>query len=245
MFAKTRFKVNFLLIQKKVFRSTGLCFLSLVPGLVVFYVLLADSLAMAINFFLFLFPYTFLFLSGDMMKDEIESGVLENIMFLQGEYRAYLLQKILALTILALLPYAAIFSMLVMAGLLKGNFSWIYLLQFLAGLVVGIYYVTLGSWLSFYFRGGSNVLIIIMAQIMAILSLFFSLQKKIGFLDYLEKGHFPNLLYKIKFIIFTLALPNVLIARKFFPYLFVLVMATGFFLFRQWRRIKNLELKKQ
>ncbi|MBC7361411.1 MAG: hypothetical protein H5U06_03910 [Candidatus Aminicenantes bacterium] len=245
MFTESRFKTNFFLIQKKVLRSRSLYFLSLVPLLAVLYVFLADSLTTAIQFFLFLFPYLFLFISSDMMKDEIESGVLENIIFLRGEYRRYLFQKNLILLIFALLLSTSIFSALIIAGLLKGIFTWLYLLQFLAGIVVGVYYIALSGWLSFYFRGGSNVMIIIIAQVMAILSLFFSLQERAGFLDYLEKGRFPDLMAQLKFLVFALAFPNVLTFKKFLTYFIIVAVAASLFLLLQWLRIKNLELKKQ
>jgi len=245
MSTESRFQTNFFLIQKKILRSKNLYFLNLVPLLIVLYVLLADSLSTAIRFFLFLSPYFFLLISSDMIKDEIESGVLENVIFSRGEYRNYLFQKNLILFILAFFFSSSIFLLLTIAALIHGIFQPLFLFQFFGSLVVGIYYLGLSGWLSFYFRGGSNVMIIIIAQVMGVISLFFSLQERAGFISYLEKGQFPGLLAKLKFGLFVLVIPNVLVVRNFLNYLYLAALAASIFLFWQWRQIRNLELKKQ
>ncbi|HEK84859.1 MAG: hypothetical protein ACPLZD_05285 [Candidatus Saccharicenans sp.] len=244
MFIESQFQMNFFLVKKKLLRSKNALFISALPLVAVLYVLLADSLNTALKFFLFLFPYLFLFFSGDMMKDEIDSGILENVIFLEDRYRHYLFQKNFILFVLAFLFSASIFFSLTIASLLPGTFKWFYLFQFLAGTIIGAYYIALSGWLSFYFRGGANIIIVIVGQITAIVSLFFSMQERTGFLYYLEKGEFPNLIAKIKLSLLVLIIPNFLITKNLSSYLFLAILGAGLFLFLQWHTIKNLELKK-
>jgi hypothetical protein len=51
---------------------------------------LGDSYATAAKFFLFLLPHVFLVAAQDTVRSDVESGALENVLFLGGRFRGYL-----------------------------------------------------------------------------------------------------------------------------------------------------------
>lgn len=244
MLTKNTFSAYSILIIKRTLRSRSVQTLSLALFLPIFYVGLKDSLTAAVKFFLFLHPYLFLFVSGDMMRDDIESGVLENILFLNGQFRSFLFMKNRLLLLLAFFWSSIFFAILLILNVLKGTADWFWPVQFLAGVVVGCYYLFLSTHLSFYFKGGSNVMVVIFAQLVLFLSLLFSFSERDSFLAALEQGRLPDLAAALKFSLLSLGFPNILITRPFLKYIFISVLATGLMFVWQWLKIKKLELKK-
>lgn len=240
-----RLKINSIIIGKKILSTKSIYFLFLLLIVLIVYVWVKDSYSTSFQFYLFLFPYIFLFISQDMMKEEIESGFLENITFVEGGFKHYLFQKNIILFLMALSVSLATFLILTGYGLISGNFFSVFLLQFLIGSAAGAYYISLSGWLSFYFKGGSNVLIIIIGQLVAFIGLVFSVTNRAGFLDNLINASFPTWDAKLKFIAFMGILPNILVSKKYFSSFYLIVVLSCLFFTLQWLKIKNLELKKQ
>ena len=94
MLDRTDFKITASLTCRKLMSAKSLFGLAAILALVPGYVWLKDSPETALDFFLFLFPYFFLLPTQDMVRGEIESGCLENALFLRLDFRRYLLEKI-------------------------------------------------------------------------------------------------------------------------------------------------------
>jgi hypothetical protein len=237
--------VTFSITRKKVLAARIHYFL--LPGFIVLlgYIWLKDSFSLSLRAFLYLFPYIFLFASQDMIKDEVDSGALENVLFLNGNFRGYLLEKSIFLAAAAFSCSLAMFLVLAGYALITGQFSAVYLLQFLAGSVAGIYYLSLGGFLSFSFKGGSNVLIVILGQVFLFIGLLLSAAKRGGFIDSLEKASFPDLISRLKFFVLAAVFPNAVVAKKFIIYALGIAAFSLLFLFLQRMRIRSLELQKK
>jgi hypothetical protein len=243
--ARHRLEVNFFLTRRKVFSAKS--FYILLAGLaaLIVYVWVKDSYRLSLQFFLFLFPHLFLFISQDMMMDEIETGVLENIAFVRGAFRNYLFEKNIYLFLMALVLALTAFSFFAAYGLASGEFSARFLLQFLMGVAAGAYYISLGGFLSFYFKGGSNVLVVIIGQLAAFIGLLFSAAQRSGFIDQLTAASFPDWSSRFKFIVFLGVWPNILASDKYFAASFGIAALACFFLMLQRMKLGALELKKR
>lgn len=242
--ARDRLKVDFYLTIKKVVAAKAAFVPPLVIALFIAYVWLKDSYSMGLKFFIFLFPHVFLFFSQDMMK-EVESGVLENILFLQGGFRGYLWTKNFCLFLVASALVVAAMAGMMAYGLAAGDFLAKTLPQFGMGLVAGAYYIAFGGWLSFYLRGGSNVVVVILGQLSLFLYLLFSVTQKSGFIDCLTSGHFPEWGSKLKFFLFLVLFPNIVVSEKHFIYGFGTIGLSCLFLLLQKAKLRSLELRKQ
>jgi hypothetical protein len=244
MSSRDSLTVAFFLTGKKVLAARGNFFL--LPGFIVLlgYVWLKDSFSLCVRAFLFLFPYLFLFASQDMVGDEVASGALENVLFLKGRFRGYLLKKGLFLGLAALSLSLVLFLALAAYGLISREFFAVYLLQFAAGVAAGVYYLCLGGLLSFSFKGGSNVLIVILAQVFLFIGLLLAAAKGGGLLDALDQGSLPGLVSKLKFLAFAAVLPNVVSARRFVACSLALLALSGLLLAVQWAKVRKLELRK-
>jgi hypothetical protein len=241
--AANRLKVMLLIIWRKLrsSRVSFIVFLAFLAFLIFFW--LKDSFRTSFNFLLFFSPHLFLFLSQDMMKDEIESGMLENVIFLECPYQDYLLKKNLFVGFVALLYVSGLFVFFSGYSLATHQYSAFFLVQFLVASVVGLYYVYLGGWLSFYVRGGSNVMILIISQALIFIGLLFSATQRTGFIDYLEKRTFPNLASQLKFLAMIVILPNLAISKNFLGYtLEVIVLLILIFIFQK-NKLQRLEIK--
>lgn len=245
MLARDRLKVDFYLTRKKVLANKGTFIPTLVIAFFIAYVWVKDSYSIGLKFFVYLFPHIFLFFSQDMMKDEVESGGLENILFLEGRFKQYLWTKNFCLYLVAAGVAGSAMAALGIYGLAAGEFSGKCFGQFGMGLVAGAYYIALGGWLSFYFKGGSNVLILILGQLSLFIGLLFSVAQRSGFLDYLESGAFPDWVSRVKFLIFLGLFPNILASEKHFIYSFGVALAAGFWLILQQAKLRSLDLKRQ
>jgi hypothetical protein len=238
-------KVVFFITWRKVLAAKMNLFLLL--GFIVFlgYIWQQDSFSLSLRSFLGLFPYLFLLLSQDMLKDEIDSGALENVLFLKGSFRSYLLQKTYFLAGIALAFSFFLFMIFAGWALITKQFLAIYLLQFVAGVAAGIYYLSLSGILSFSFKGGSNVLFVILVQIFFFIGLLLSAGKKAGFIDSLDRGSFPDFSSRLKFLTLAAIFPNAVTAKRFIIYGLAIAVLSVVFLFLQRWKIKNLELEKK
>jgi hypothetical protein len=244
MSSRDSLSVAFFLARKKALAARVNFFL--LPAFIVLlgYVWLRDSFSLCFRAYLFLFPYLFLFVSQDMVRDEVDSGALENVLFLRGRFRGYLLKKGLFLGLAALSLSIVLFLGLAAYGLISREFLAIYLLQFAAGVAAGVYYLSLGGLLSFSFKGGSNVLIVILAQVFLFIWLLLAAAKGGGLIDSLDQGSLAGLVPKLKFVAFAAVLPNVVSARRFVAYSAALLALSGFLLAVQWLKVRKLELRK-
>ncbi|MBM3284986.1 MAG: hypothetical protein FJY81_03865 [Candidatus Aminicenantes bacterium] len=240
-----RLKVDFLLVQKKVLAAKSAFVPPLVLVLVIAYVWARDSASLAMKFFLFLFPHIFLFFSQDMMRDELESGALENILFMDGRFRSYLLSKNSFLFLMASGVAVTALAVLAVCGLAVGDLPASFAPQFGMGLVAGAYYIALGGYLSFFFRGGSNALIVIVAQLSLFIGLLFSAAQKSGFVDHLVSASFPGWGSRIKLFIFLGIFPNMVASENYFIYSLAVAGLGCFFFILQMMKLRSLELKKR
>lgn len=238
-------KVAFFIAWKKVLSAKINYFLLLGFIALLGYIWQKDSFSLSLKAFLHLFPYLFLFISQDMVRDEIDSGCLENVLFLKGHFRSYLLKKNLFLAAVAFSCSLALFLVLAAYGLITNQFSSLYLLQFIAGVVAGIYYLSLGGLLSFSFKGGSNVLLVILGQVFLFIGLLLSATKRGGFISSLDKASFPDLASRLKFLVLALVFPNVIIAKRFIVYALGIAALTLLVLGLQRAKIRNLELLRK
>ncbi len=133
----------FLIVRRKAAASRTLPALFAGFGALLGFLWAKDSFSLALRAFLFLFPYLFLFLSQDMFRDEIDSGALENVIFVNGGFREYLFSKLLILSVVGLAASAAVFSVLAACGVASGPARIVpgHLVQLLAGASAGLYYL--------------------------------------------------------------------------------------------------------
>jgi len=238
-------KVAFLITWKKILSAKINYFLLLGFLILLGYIWQKDSFSLSLKSFLHLFPYLFLFISQDMVKDEVDSGALENVLFLKGDFRRYLLVKNSFLAVVAFFCSLSIFLILTAYGLITRQFSAFYLLQFLAGVAAGIYYLSLGGLLSFSFKGGSNVLIVILGQVFLFISLLLQAAQRHGFIESLDKAFFPDFFSKLKFFALAAIFPNAVVAKRFIAYAPGIAAISLLFLILQRAKIRNLELQRR
>jgi hypothetical protein len=180
-----------------------------------------------------------------MVKEEIDKGSLENVLFIRSDFKDYLFKKNLFLILVASLYALTIFGLFVLYELIKHEFSIGYFCQFLVGMIVGTYYVSFGIFLSFYLKGGSNVLILIIAQLFVLVGGLVGAAKNSIFLDYLDKGAFPDLISRIKFMALIVLFPNLTVSNKFLIYsLEIIALCFILYLFQKIK-IQKLELTRK
>lgn len=242
---KTSSRITFLITWKKVITSKVNFFLLAGFLLFLFSIWIRDSYELSFTFFLYLFPHLFLLLSQGMVRDEVESGSLENAMFLEGRFKKYLVEKNAAVLILGSAVSLIVFTFFAVYGLSTHVFSALYFYKFLIGTLVGIYYVFLGVLLGYSFKGGSNVLILVLAQVMIFFGFSFTASNSPAFLDYIDKGSFPDLISKIKFMGLVVIFPNFVISEKFFIYSLEVGALCVLLFLLQKMRIRNVELIRE
>ena len=214
------------------------------PALVTF-IGFKESYETALNVFLFLSPYLYLVLSQDMAANEIESGMLENILFLKGGFRPYLMMKSFVLSLIGFAYTSLLFSVLVLYGIISNRFAWATCTPFLLGALVGSYYVQLGGLLSLFLRGGANVLLIIVAQAGVFIAALFSATQRTGFVAGLAKGDISGLTSSLKFLAVLAALPNLVLARRLFVYAIAVLCFLAAAFGVQFMVIRRLELTRK
>jgi hypothetical protein len=208
------------------------------------YLWIEDSFSLSLRAFLYLSPFLFLFFSQDMMNEEIGSGVLENVFFIGGRFRDYLLIKNALVAACALGITLGLFSGLVLYGLATCQFEARVFGQFAAGILVGLYYVAAAGFLSFFFRAGSNILIILLAQVLLFVGFLFTASQRMGLVERLTASSYPGIGVKLEFLAVSFVLPNIVIARRSWLNVLGLGAMTALFLGLQIWKIKSLELRK-
>jgi hypothetical protein len=239
------FKITVLLTLGKMKAAKSLYCLAAVFLAVLAYAGMKDTPAAALKFFLFLFPYVFLLLTQDMVRGEIDSGSLENVIFLRQDFRRYLLGKNAVIALLGGLISFALFGILVLASARSRRFDLHDFAELGAGLVAGLYYTSLGGFLSYFLKAGSNVLVIFLGQAAVAVSFLLSAGLNTGFLQNLSSGFFPDFPSRLKFIGFVALLPNTVVSRKFLPWMVEVAGLSLVFFWLQFRMAARLELKKK
>jgi hypothetical protein len=181
-----------------------------------------------------------------MMKEEIDSGILENVLFLKGDFRSYLLLKNVVVTAIAAGLSGALFLIFSLYALVSHQFPGGFLARFLNGQLAGVYYVALAGFLSLFLRAGSNVLLVILGQVGLLASLFLSLAaQKTAWIDRLAASSFPGLAEKLEFLAVAAIFPNAMIGQR--PGILTLglaILALSWVVL-QWTFITTLELRKR
>lgn len=234
------------LTWRKLFSSKvtwGAC-LALAMITAVFWV--RESLETALRALLTLEPYLFLFMTQDMMKGEIDGGTLENVLFIDGGYKKYLMLKnpvAAAAAAIIAVSFFVVFSVpAAVSGALSGR--TIIPLQIMA-LAVGIYYVYLGDTLSLFLKGGSNVMIVIIVQAAVFVTLILTVKAEGGILAYLETGSFPSFGERLRFMGFAALCPPFLMSPRFLPYALEFAGLAAALGLIQSVRIRGLELERR
>ena len=209
------------------------------------YLWIEDSFSLSLRAFLYLCPFLSLFFSQDMMNDEISSGVLENVFFVGGRFRGYLMIKNAFVAASGLGITLVLFSGLALYGLATRQFEPLILGQFAAGVLVGLYYVALAGYLSFFFRAGSNVLIILLGQVLLFVALLFTASQRTGLAERLTASSFPGIGARLEFLAVSGVFPNIVIARRSWWSILGLGVMTVFFFSLQVWKIKSLELRRR
>ncbi len=205
---------------------------------------LSDSYATAAKFFFFLLPHVFLVAAQDTVRSDVESGALENVLFLGGRYRGYLGAKSLIAAGAAAGYSAALFALFAAWGLAAGGFGPDSLLKFGLAVVAGLYYVALAGLLSHSLRAGSNVLVLLLAQSASIIALVFTTTARTGLLDYAATGRFPGLGARLVFGAWVAILPNVIVSGRLAWFAAEIVALLGLAVFAQVRLLRRLEIRK-
>jgi hypothetical protein len=219
--------------------AAGLAF----PAVVV-WIGLSDSYETAAKFFFFLFPHVFLIAAQDMVRTDIDSGALENILFLGGRFRRFLWAKNFVLAGVGGAYVLLLFALFASWGLALGEFRPVYAAQFVMGLLAGFYYLALAGTLSYFLRAGSNTLVLLLAQSAALVGLLFSATSRTGFLDYAASGRFPGIGSKLLFGGLVAILPNLVVSSRLVAFGAVVLAGLALSLFVQHRLVRALELGK-
>ena len=237
-------KAAFLIIRRKAAASRILPALFAGFGAFLGFLWIKDSFSLAFRAFIIFFPYLFLFLSQDMFRDEIDSGALENGIFVNGGFRDYLLSKILILALLGLAVSLAVFAVFAACGFGFGaaRITPGHLAQFLTGALAGLYYLAVGGYLSFFFKAGSNVLIVVIGQVFLAIGFFLSMAARQGWVEALLSEDFSGLGQKLRFLGLALLFPNSVIIRRHPFFIGGLALAGLGLFYLAWRRIRKLEL---
>jgi hypothetical protein len=237
----------FLIVRRKAAASLILPALFAGFGALLGYLWIKDSFALALKAFMLLFPYLFLFLSQDMFRDEIDSGALENVIFVNGGFRDYLLSKILILALVGLAASLAVFAGFAACGLGSGfeRITSGQLAQLLAGALAGLYYLAVGGYLSFFFKAGSNVLVVIIGQVFLAIAFFLSMTARHGWVEAILSNTFPDFVSRLRFLGLALVFPNAVIVRRHPIFIGGLAVAALVVFYLEWGKIRKLELYRR
>jgi len=204
-----------------------------------------DSFSLSFRAFLYLHPFLSLLFSQDMMNDEITSGVLENVLFAGGRFRGYLLMKSALVAAAGFGVSLALFLGYALYGLATCQLGFPDLDRFAVGVLVGVYYVAVAGFLSFFFRAGSNVLFLILGQFLLFAGLLFTASQRVGLIERLTSSAPQGINAQLEFLSVSSIFPNIVIARRSsLNVLGLMAMATLFFALQVWK-IRSLELRKR
>ena len=213
------------------------------PALVVF-IGVRDSYGAALRFFLFFFPHGFLIASQDMVRTDIESGALENALFLGGRFRGFLWAKNFVLAAAVGAYACGLFALLSVWGAATGAFEPIHLAQFSLGLLAGFYYIGLAGTLSYFLKAGSNAVALFLGQAAVVVALLFSVTSRTGLLDHAASGRFPGPGPALLFGGLVAVLPNVVVSPSLFVFGAEVLAGLVLSFLVQSRLARRLELRK-
>jgi hypothetical protein len=175
---------------------------------------LADSYDTAARFFFFLLPHVFLIAAQDAVRSDLDTGVLENVLFVGGRFRGFLAAKGPVLAAAAAVYAAALFILFAAWGAAAGAFKLDLCLKFGLSLLAGCYYVALAGLLSHWLKSGSNVVALLLAQTASLVLLISSATAKPGLIDYAASGDFPGLGPRLAFGALVAVLPNLIVSGR-------------------------------
>jgi hypothetical protein len=161
--------------------------------------------------FFFFSPYVFLFSTADLVWSDSASGALESPLFLHGRFRSYLMLKAPIVSALSAGEVLAFFFVLGAVGLARGEFGARDLVRFLAALAVGAYYAALGGLLGTWFKAGSNVLVVLLAQAAALAAAIAAASSHSDWLGILDPGPM-NAAGRLRFAAVTTVFPNLTVS---------------------------------
>jgi|GEM_PF-315916 len=243
-------KFNFYVLWKKILRRKF--FFLFLAGFILFLALFwwQGDFTYARRFFFYLFPYLFLLLAQDIFREEIDSGCLENVLFLQLNFRRYLFEKNLSLLFLGTVFSCFLFLPFLIGSIIRQEFSWSLFISFFMGIMAGFYYLTLASALGLKLRSGSNVLAVIVLQVFLFLSLLVgltSLGSGRDLIDLLISASPQNSREHLLLFFFVAFWPNALVARSYSSLslrLEIVFLLLIFLALQAWR-LSRLELKRE
>lgn len=220
---RARWRIALRLTLPKLGRSPSIFMPALFLGVLGAYLRLSGSPDAALRVTLALLPHVLLISTQDAFKGAAARGDFESVLFVRGGFRRHALWTSLVLA-LAGTAYALVSFALAGGG--AGDLS-----GFLAALAAGLYYVGLGGLLGHLARGGSNVLLVVVAQAGAFIGLVADASGGYRFLESLTTGVFDTAAGRLKLCALAAVLPNVLVALPLRRYAFWLVpAAAGLFL---------------
>lgn len=205
---------------------------------------LRDSYGAAVRFFLFFFPHGFLIAAQDMVRTDIESGALENVLFLGGRFRGFLWAKNFVLAAAVGIYACGLFVLLAVWGAATGALEPVHLVQFGLGLLAGCYYIGLAGTLSYFLKAGSNAVALLLAQAAVVVALLFSVTSRTGLLDHAASGRFPGPGPALLFGGLVAVLPNVVVSPSLFVFGIEVLAGLLLALLVQSRLARRLELRK-
>lgn len=238
------FSLTLVLAWRKLLASKFTLLLALAFPILLFWLGRTESSSLAMSAFLFVWPHFSLVLAQDMVRSEVDSGALENLLFVNGDFRNYLWLKNFVLTSFSFIYSITLFILLVAWEMLDGSVDRTVIMRFLISLVVGLYYIAVAGLVSYYLKSGSNALAFILVQVFVLIASIASVTSRPEFIDYIEKGTFPTLKAKLMFHSLVFVFPNIIVIEKFNKYIWQ--AAAGFLLALACQRLlaRRLELKK-
>jgi hypothetical protein len=205
---------------------------------------IADSYGAAARFFFFLLPHVFLIAAQDAVRTDLDSGVLENVLFVGGRFRGFLAAKPLVLSVASAVYAAVLFGLFAAWGAAAGGFEPVFLLRFGLALLAGAYYVALAGVLSRWLKSGSNVVALLLAQAVALGLLIASASERTGLLDYAAGGRFPGLGPKLQFGALVAVLPNVVVSGRLPAFAAEVLAGLALALVVQGRLVRRFEIRR-
>ncbi|MFZ2054021.1 MAG: hypothetical protein WAU81_07465 [Candidatus Aminicenantales bacterium] len=208
------------------------------------FIWIKGAFVFSVRLFLFIFPHLFLFLARDMIKDEVDSGALENLLFLDGGYRSYLRWKNAVVGAAALGAGLILFAAFALYGLATRQFAALFLLQFGTGIVAGLYYLALAGFLSFFLRAGTNALLVILGQALGFFGLLLAATQRPEWIERVTPSSLPGLAAQLEFLALAVVFPNVLVAARSWMTILGVGVLAGLFFGLQLLKVRSLELRK-
>jgi hypothetical protein len=244
MFDPSLIPLTWRVVRRRLYASPAAIAAALAFPALVALIGLRDSYGAAMKFFLFFFPHGFLIAAQDMVRTDIDSGALENVLFLDGRFRSFLRAKNFVLAA-AMGTYAlGLFALLAAWGAATGGFEAVHPAQFGLGLLAGFYYIALAGALSHFLKAGSNAAAVLLGQAAVVVALLFSVTSRTGFLDHAASGRFPGPGPALLFGGLVAVLPNVIVSPKLSIFGAEILAGLVLALFVQGRLLRRLELRK-